>query len=92
MVEHRLFQSIFARSFAFRQDSWGAWSDEGRDFDVVGAGATSLCAEGRWRGGWFSALLQQVLAMTPEQMDRLTPVQRTQVEQLRAAAMSQGRM
>jgi hypothetical protein len=42
--------------------------------------------------GVISALLQQVLAMTPEQMDRLTPVQRTQVEQLRAAAMSQGRM
>jgi hypothetical protein len=49
-------------------------------------------AEGRRRGGHTTALLQQVLAMTPEQMDRLTPVQRTQVEQLRAAAMSQGRM
>jgi hypothetical protein len=49
-------------------------------------------AEGRWRGGRTTALLQQVLAMTPEQMERLTPVQRTQVEQLRAAAMSQGRM
>ena len=34
-----------------------------------------------------AALLQQVMAMTPDQIDRLTPVQRTQVEQLRAAAM-----
>mmetsp|Transcript_13897 Transcript_13897/g.26681 ORF Transcript_13897/g.26681 Transcript_13897/m.26681 type:complete len:110 (+) Transcript_13897:1-330(+) len=35
------------------------------------------------------ALLAQVLSMTTEQMDRLTSVQRAQVEQLRALAQSQ---
>eukprot|EP00242_Pyramimonas_sp_CCMP2087_P014045 CAMPEP_0198210250 /NCGR_PEP_ID=MMETSP1445-20131203/19988_1 /TAXON_ID=36898 /ORGANISM="Pyramimonas sp., Strain CCMP2087" /LENGTH=179 /DNA_ID=CAMNT_0043884265 /DNA_START=443 /DNA_END=982 /DNA_ORIENTATION=- len=38
-----------------------------------------------------NALLEQVLQMTPEQMDRLTPAQRVQVEQLRALAQSQRR-
>ena len=57
-----------------------------------GSDLVVLRGGGGRRVGVISALLQQVLAMTPEQMDRLTPVQRTQVEQLRAAAMSQGRM